>query len=374
MTYAKRSYVWAGLALLLIGCGSRGELAFAPEAASVGSVETVIVSTTRAPNDGLPLYTSERILEPEFARFAVSVPPEREVGTVTYPRQSPPNPETDFLVVSAGRLPNENAFVDAINSALAADPTGSREGAIFVHGYNTNFAEGLYLQAQLQHDMGRHGASVHFAWPSAARLQGYVYDRESVLVSRDGLESTLDALASSKVEQFNLFAHSMGTMLVMDTLKTMARGGHEEVFAKLNAVVLVSPDIEIDVFRTQAPPVLARGVPIYVLVSRNDRALELSARLRGERDRVGSIRSAAELDGLDVTVVDLSSVNPADLTGHFREARSPALIDFVQGLHASGTEVFNQGKQPGLIEGSLAVVQEGTSILTTPIAPTPVAQ
>ena len=47
----------------------------------------------------------------------------------------------------------------------------------------------------------------------------------------------------------------------------MARLGYDEVIAKINAVILLSPDIEVDVFREQARPVLERGVPIFVFVS-----------------------------------------------------------------------------------------------------------
>ena len=356
------------IALTSASCGSRGELAFAPEAASVGSVETVLVSTTRAPVEGLPLYTRERADQPQFARFQISVPPDRKLGTVTYPRRSPPDPRTDFLVVAAQRLPDERAFIAGIDAMLAAEPPDRRSAIIFIHGYNTTFAEGLYRHAQLQHDLEPRGVSIHFAWPSAASSRGYLHDRESALFSRDALATTIDALARSNAAEFNLAGHSMGAFLLMDTLRTMALVGHDEVFRKLNTVLLISPDIEIDVFRKQAEPVLARGVRIYVLVSGSDRALRLSARLRGERERLGSIRSAGDLGGLDVGVVDLSAVKSVDMLGHFKSGTSPAIIDFVRRLRASGLEVFDQGGQPGLIETSVSVVQEGTDILVAPLA------
>ncbi len=69
----------------------------------------------------------------------------------------------------------------------------------------------------------------------------------------------------------------------MDTLRLMARTENDAFFQKVNAVILISPDIEIDVFRKEAEPVLARGVNIYVIVSKDDRALRISARLRGEQ-------------------------------------------------------------------------------------------
>ena len=89
----------------------------------------------------------------------------------------------------------------------------------------------------------------------------------------------------------------MGCFLLMETLRVMARLGFDEVFAKVNAILLLSPDIEIDVFRKQAPPVLARDVPIFVVVSTRDRALLMSAMIRAERStpRVGSISSPEEL-------------------------------------------------------------------------------
>ena len=236
-----------------------------PEAASVGSVETVLVSTNRAP-DRRPaaLHSWARQTSLQFARFQISVPPDRKLGTVTFPRRAPPEPRTDFLVVAAQRLPDERAFIAGIDAMLAAEPPPRRSATIFIHGYNTNFAEGLYRHAQLQHDLEPPGVSIHFAWPSAASPRGYLYDRESALFSRDALATTIDALARSNAAEFNLAGHSMGAFLLMDTLRTMALVGHDEVFRKLNTVLLISPDIEIDVFRKQAEPVLARGVRIYV--------------------------------------------------------------------------------------------------------------
>ena len=209
--------------------------------------------------------------------------------------------------------------------------------------------------------------SVHFAWPSAASTLAYVADRESALYSRDALETTIDTLGRSNATRMDLVGHSMGAFLLMDTLRLMARTENDAFFRKVNAVILISPDIDIDVFRKEAEPVLARGVKIYVLVSKDDRALRISARLRGEQSRLGSIKSADELGGLPVTVIDLSAVESPDALGHFKPGTSPSVIAFVSALHKSGGGVFNQGKQRGLIEGSVAVVQQGTDILLAPL-------
>ena len=271
--------------LTLASCGSRGEIGFLPNSAPATSVETVIVSTARQPTAAQPIYTASRADQPSFARFDISVPPQREFGTVTYPTPDAPDPATDFLVVSADRLPDEGSFVSAINQAVDADPGGSRRASLFIHGFNTNFAEGLYRQVQVQHDLARRGTWVLFSWPSAARTLDYLADRESALFSRDALETTIAAMARSDARSINLVAHSMGALILMDTLRLMARVGQDRVFDKIGAVVLISPDIDIGVFRKQAEPVLARGVPIYVLVSRRDRALRFSAWMRGQESR-----------------------------------------------------------------------------------------
>ena len=140
----------------------------------------------------------------------------------------------------------------------------------------------------------------------------------------------------------------------------MARVGHDRVFKKIGAVVLISPDIEIDVFRRQAKPVVARGVPICILVSRGDRALRVSARLRGEQARLGSIRSQADLGGLDVAIMNLSSIRSEDMTGHFKAGALPELIRFVRKLDATGLDIFESGKGPGVIGGSVVILQTST--------------
>ena len=360
----------ASLCLMVAGCGARGELAFMPHGAAPGTVETVLVSTTRASAAAPALYSDARSADPQFARFDISVPPDRKPGTVTFSKRNVVNPETDFVVTSFKRLPDDRAFLSAVNTEVARRPPAARDAVLFVHGYNTNFAEGLFRQAQLQYDYGRHSVSVHFAWPSHPSTLAYIADRESALYSRDALQTTIDTLGRSNATRMDLVGHSMGAFLLMDTLRLMARTENDAFFRKVNAVILISPDIDIDVFKKEAEPVLARGVKIYVLVSSGDRALKISARLRGERSRLGSIKSADELGGIPVTVIDLSAIESSDSLGHFKSATSPDVIAFVNAVHKAGGGVFNEGRQRGLVQGSVAVLQQGTNILLSPLGST----
>ena len=356
-------------ALVLAACAPRGESTFDPAAAGVGTVERIIVATDRAPGagagTGLPLFTRARQDPPHFLVFDVSVPGSRSGGTVAFPRHGRVEPRFDFLTIDARELDGVPGFVAALNQGLA-DPASSREAMLFVHGFNTSFAEGLYRQAQLHHDVGGRSVQVHYAWPSDARLEGYLYDRESVLFSRDGLETTISALARTRVSQYTLVAHSMGTMLLMDTLRLMARVGYDEVFARTHAVLLLSPDIEIDVFRRQAIPVVARGVPIIVVVSSRDRALLASSLIRGEHMRVGSVRSTEELGVPGAHVIDISGVEDPGFTDHFAVATSPELLAFLASLQGGGLDALDGAAGP--LEAGAAIVRHGAGLVLTPLA------
>jgi esterase/lipase superfamily enzyme len=356
------------LLIVAVGCSKRGDLALDPAAATVGTVEEVIVASSRVQYESLPWFGEARAFRTGFATFRVSVPPDRKPGTVSFPKGDRIDPRKTFLVVSAQPLSGQQEFIRAVNRAIAADPAAGGSVSLFVHGYNTNFAEGLIRQTQIQHDLHKKGAAVQFAWPSAARTGAYLYDEDSVLFSRDALQQTLTALSRTNAREINIFGHSMGTLLVMDTLRGMAREGHDGVFAKLNAVVLIEADLDVDLFRTQAPPVLARGTNIYTMVSDKDRALAASARLRGTPDRLGSIRNRAELGGLDVTVIDLTQVRSTTFMGHLKEGESPALIAFLDGLAAAGIDTFGGAIPSALEEGGLSLIQQGGKILVTPLA------
>ncbi len=165
---SRRALLSLGCASLVAACGGpRGGLTFVADASPGGTIEPILVATTRAFVQGQPVFTSDRIDEPAFYRLEVSVPPEREPGSVRFPETDPPNLATDFVTVSARRLAGEAAFVEAIDVELRRSGNPERIASVFVHGYNTNFAEGLYRHAQLLKDYGRSQASVHFAWPSA---------------------------------------------------------------------------------------------------------------------------------------------------------------------------------------------------------------
>jgi esterase/lipase superfamily enzyme len=348
------------------GCAPRGQVVVDPGAAQVGTVETIVVASSRQWVPEPPYFTSALATGITFAAFEVTVPPERKVGTVKNPKPGDPDPERQFLVAGVQPIANTAGFIRAVNREMARK--GTREAFMFLHGYNTNFAEGLYRQAQLEHDLKAPGASVHFSWPSRGKTDAYLYDTEAALYSRDAVEKTIVALSNTRAERITLAAHSMGTMLLMDTLRGMARSDAQGVFDPIDAVVLISPDIDIDIFKEQAAPLIARGVPIYLLVSQTDKALKISARLRGERKRLGTIKSAADLGNMKgVYVINATDLSGGGFLGHFKEGDSPAFLNYLRGLDARGVDLFDQGPAGGVLGDSVALVQEGARIVLSPL-------
>jgi esterase/lipase superfamily enzyme len=134
----------------------------------------------------------------------------------------------------------------------------------------------------------------------------------------------------------------MGAFLVMEALRQKALRAEPGGFAKIEAVLLMAPDIDVGVFRRQARLLAERDVSIYVFTSTRDRALRLSAALRGSGARLGSITDESQLPGLPVTIIDLSEVNGnGDSLNHFKVATSPVMISMMQGMSSYGSRVFN---------------------------------
>jgi esterase/lipase superfamily enzyme len=272
--------------------------------------------------------------------------------------------------LSAQRLGNAEAFRAAANAIMRA-PGATREATIFSHGFNNTFAEGLYRQVQMREDFGMPGLSVHYAWPSAGLLSGYARDRESAIFARDGLEEVIDLVATTDAQRIVVAAHSMGALVAMETMRQMAVR-RSPTLRRVQSVVLMNPDLDIDVFRRQMRELAPFDVPIYIFISTGDRALRASSLLRGDSARLGSINDISLLAGLPVTVIDLSTIddNATDALGHMAVATSPSMIALISGMRNLGDDIFqDELRNPTLFEGTVNVVQGATKLVLDPIAP-----
>ncbi len=349
--------------MVLAACSPRGTITIVPAIVAQGPIVPIYVATTRGLEaDGV--FTSDRAEDVTFARFDIAVPPKREVGTIKWPgRGARPNPARDFLTTQRVIYPAEADFRTDLSGALRAQ---DGEAVIFVHGYNNTFSEGLYRIAQLSNDLELTGVALHYSWPSAAKPLGYVYDRDSALFARDGLEAMITEVTRAGAKRITLVAHSMGSTLVMEALRQSAIRSGGQVPVTVNAVVLISPDIDVDVFRAQAKAMGRLPQPFLIFGSDRDRLLKLSARLTGQGERLGSLSDVSRLADLDVTFFDVAAFEGSAAHDIGSSAALIKLLGRIGDVDAA-FETDRVGRV-GIVSGVVLTVQSATQVILRPVA------
>lgn len=284
----------------LAGCVTDGLATGAvPERQSAFDVSPVLlVATTRKPVGNppkSPYFSSERGRGLSFAEVRLTAPDRSLLGKVSSAISD------DWGVASVPKVESGPGAAEAFTQAAFG-----RDVLIYVHGYRESFQSAALSAAKLSDGIRFRGASALFTWPSAAATFDYGYDRESALWSRDAFEDLLRALANSPSGgRINIVAHSMGTLLTLETLRMLRAEAGEAAMARIGAVVLAAPDIDIDLFTGGVAKMGPDVAKITVISSTNDRALELSGAIAGGVVRAGAA-DRERLEALGVRVADAS--------------------------------------------------------------------
>lgn len=342
--------------VLFMGCAPRAEMVFAPS--PTGTPHEILVGTSRTPIANSPDFSRGRSLSLSFASYTVSVPAVHEPGQVEWPGKTP-DAATDFVMTDYRSYSKAQFFSTAVATKARALPAGQREAVIFVHGYNNNLAEALYRFTQMQHDFEFKSVPILYSWPSAASGSDYIYDRDSVLFARSGLETLIDEISRTSVERIVLIGHSMGGQLVMEVLRQRAiRKG--ALWAKLDMVSLISPDVDIDLFRAQAKDIGQLPKPFVIFTSESDRALQFSQWLSGGDGKLGTINNLDRISELDVTVIDTSAIEGAGVDSHLTAVSSPWLISVLKGIRSQ--RGFNLDRPSLAASLPVRIVADGKAI------------
>jgi esterase/lipase superfamily enzyme len=230
---------------------------------------------------------------------------------------------------------------------------------VFVHGYNTRFAEAVFRFAQIVHDSRTSALPVLFTWPSRGRLLQYGYDHESASYSRDALERVLRHLARDKnVGEISILAHSMGNWVTLEALRQMAIRD-KQIAPKIKNVMLAAPDVDFDVFQRQINQIGMKPSLFTLFVSRDDDALAVSRKFWGNT-RLGAVDPAREPYQIDlsrdrVQVVDLTDVKSGDHIGHTKFAEAPEVVRSIGERLAQGQALADSQAGVGDRIGQVAV-------------------
>jgi esterase/lipase superfamily enzyme len=325
------------LALVLLGtagcAGNRAVTGLGRDVAGEthsGAVVPFAVATVRERLDDPAIaYSRDRSQTLKLSTIDVHIPEMHRPGNVETSSVNP-DPRRHFMASNYVPLQDRRTMVAELNRRLASRSAAQREIFIFVHGYNNNFAEGLFRNGQIVHDYGVTSVPVHFSWASAASFTRYLYDRDSAIIARRGLAETLALAAQTKANGIVIVGHSMGAVVVMEALRTLSGDKRRDVLKRIKGVLLAAPDLDPDLFRSQIDDIDYLPQPFTIIVSRRDRALDISRRLAGGAPRVGSGFDIAFLQNKNIQVLDISEV---DSGGHSLFASSNTLIKFLGSGH-----------------------------------------
>ena len=271
-----------------------------PARSSLEGEPVLFAATTRRPVQGgvkSPWFGAQRSDKTNLVRVTLDPPDRSIVGSVAS------SVTGDWAIQTVEPLPAQDA-----GRALAEHAQG-RDLLIYVHGFNETFESAALGAANLSHGVRFNGVTALFSWPSKAGLLDYGYDRESALWSRDGFDELLETLAKENtIGRIHIVAHSMGTLLTIETLRQFKARTGDQYVGKFGAIVLASPDIDVDVFTTTVSKIGYYANKMTVITSTDDRALDLSKRMAGGITRLGAAESA-QIKSLGIKVVDASGLD-----------------------------------------------------------------
>lgn len=319
-------------ALALTGCAGQpmSLLTTVPPVEGAASASILAVTTRAADPDPGILFSGERASQISMAAINVSIPADRPVGSVQWPRTAPPDPTRDFAVTRVASLDRAGA-----TDWLKAHTGRHRRLFVYVHGFNVPFGNAVFRFAQMIHDSGMSAAPVLFSWPSRGQLLDYKRDLDNATYSRTDLADFLRAAAASPaVDEIVVFAHSMGSWVAVEAIRQLAleRSGSSE---KIKQLILASPDLDVGVFRRQMLDMGARSPALTLFISQSDRALRLSQFIARGGARLGAVDLSAEgyreqLKHLrKVTVIDLTALRQGDRINHSLYAASPEAVRLI---------------------------------------------
>jgi esterase/lipase superfamily enzyme len=183
---------------------------------------------------------------------------------------------------------------------------------LFVHGYNTPFADGVYRTAQFGVEMGFRGIPVLFAWPGGEHWWDYLAAVDRVESASWELASLLRLLVDrGNAPNLYVVAHSMGNRVLARAIERLANDS-TALPASSRALVLAAPDIDRPQFLAVTGAITKLFQRRTVYVSDTDVALQVSSAIN-QGPRVGQRHPLSV--GNEFEIVDATGVRDS-IIGH----------------------------------------------------------
>lgn len=271
-------------------------------------------------------YANDRAKRLEMGRALVSVPLDHKVPNIERPRAwtipylgtiqlEKEDPNKHFTVREMKVLTKEELLA-LVKQRLGASRTFRDQSIVFIHGYNMSFDDALFRTAQISYDLQFDGAAFAYSWPSGGGLASYIYDRDSAQGAERFLYEFLQMVQNETgSENINIIAHSMGNQMLLQVLRSLKLRAPQAV-SRINQIILAAPDVDRDAFEAIAAEVtgIANGITLYA--SANDRALEASRFVAGNKPRAGDVPSGGPVIVSGIDTIDISRLSTGYLALH----------------------------------------------------------
>jgi esterase/lipase superfamily enzyme len=320
-----------------------------------GVVYPVWFGTNRKPAAGGG-FTGERHDRVTLGRVEVYVPEAHrfgETGNAFWKRLLRFDLRDDRLRLQRAQGQDRGAFYAEIHRAMQdARETGETPHAlVFLHGFNTTFADAAVRAAQIGYDLKVPGATAFFSWPSRGSALAYPVDEASIEASERPITDFLvDFAASCGAERVHVIAHSMGNRGLLRALQRIAAAAQSRGKLKFGQVFLAAPDIDRDLFLDLARlyPEHAERTTLYA--SDADLAVHLSSKLH-DAPRAGYYLPYTVAPGIDTVAVPDFDV---DLLGHGYFAQAEALLYDIRELMHHNKAPAERGRIDPAVHGGTA--------------------
>jgi esterase/lipase superfamily enzyme len=219
---------------------------------------------------------------------------------------------------------NEFSASDLLNGLETSAKTEGGNTVVYIHGYNIDFEKGCRHSAVLQRSLGLHDRLLLFSWPADGNVLKYTWDEADLLWSVPYMADFFEDMSRrTGPGNTDIVAHSLGARGAFQALTRIAWQNHDK--ALFGELVLIAPDIDVDMFRHDLPLLKKIVNRITVYVSENDKALKLSREVHGY-PRLGEAgTSLTTFEGVEM--IDISLISLQRISGHVYHLSNRDVID-----------------------------------------------
>ena len=281
-----------------------------------------------------------------YGMCVVSIPHDHRVGHIESPSvwklEFSEDPEK-HVVLHKIYIYNKDSFFDKLKQGI--QESSKKSSFLFVHGYNTSFADAAKRTAQISYDLKFDGEAVFYSWPSKESVAEYTRDESNIEWAQHDLELFLtDYISKSGAEEIYLVAHSMGNRGLTRAITNVIKE-HPDYKEKIKEIILAAPDIDADVFKRDIAPKMIQTIqkPITLYVSSDDLALKASKEVHGYARAGDSGDGLVVINGIET--VDATGIDTSFLSHSYFADTSSIIADIFDLIKTGKRALYRKSLQ-----------------------------